>query len=125
MKIILSPAKKIYLDQKYDSISKYGLHWAAFIPVDSSYIWTPETYIKGIKKEQILGIEAPLWSETISTRAELEYLAFPRLIGAAEAGWSIEENRNWKDYKVRLANQTPYLNMMDIKYYPSKLIDWK
>lgn len=125
MKIILSPAKKIYLDQKYDTISKYGLHWAAYIPVDSAYIWSPEEYIKGINKEQILGVEAPLWSETINAREELEYLAFPRLIGAAELGWSIEENRNWEDYKVRLANQTPYLNMMDIKYYPSKLIDWK
>ena len=125
MKIILSPAKKIYLDQKYDSVSKYGLHWAAYISVDSAYIWSPEKYIKGINKEQILGVEAPLWSETINTREELEYLAFPRLIGAAELGWSIEENRNWEDYKLRLANQTQYLNMMDIKYYPSKLIDWK
>ncbi len=125
MKVILSPAKKIYLDMKYDSISKFGLHWAAYIPVDSSYNWSPENYIQGISKENILGIEAPLWSETISNIDELEYLAFPRLIGVSELGWSTESNRNWENYKVRLANQTPYLNQMKIKYYPSKLIDWK
>ena len=56
---------------------------------------------------------------------ELEYLAFPRLIGVSELGWSTESNRNWENYKVRLANQTPYLDKMNIKYYPSKLIDWK
>ena len=109
---------------KYDSISKFGLNWAAFIPIDSAYNWTPESYVKDLPKDKILGIEAPLWSETISTMEELEYLAFPRLVGISELGWSTQQNRNWDDYKIRLANQTPYFNKMNIKYYPSKLIDW-
>lgn len=125
MKIIMSPAKKAYLDMQYDSLSKFGLHWAAYVPVDSAYMWTPEKYVNGINKDDILGVEAPLWSETISNMEELEYLAFPRLIGIAEVAWSTEENRKWENYKVRLGNQTPYLNQMNINYYPSKLIDWK
>lgn len=125
MKVILSPAKRIYLDIKYDSLSKYGNRWIGYTPIDSSYNWTPEKYINGVFKDQILGIEAPLWSETVSNIQELEYLAFPRLIGVAELGWSIEENRNWENYKVRLANQTPYLNQMNINYFKSKCVDWK
>jgi hexosaminidase len=110
---------------QYDSLSKFGLHWAAYIPVDSGYNWDPETYVEGLPKESIMGIEAPLWSETISNSAELEYLAFPRLIGYAELGWSPSEHLNWEDYKERLAKQVPYLEKMNINYYPSKLIDWK
>ena len=124
MKVILSPAKKTYLDMQYDTLSKFGLHWAAYIPVDTAYVWTPEAY-EGIPTDQILGIEAPLWSETISNIDELEYLAFPRVIGYSELSWSTKENRNWEDYKVRLANQAPYLDRMDVKYYQSPLIDWK
>lgn len=124
MKVILSPAQKAYLDMKYDKDSKFGLTWAALIPVDSAYNWSPETFAE-IPRENILGIEAPLWSETISNIDELEYLAFPRIIGTAELGWTIPENRNWEDYKGRLANQTSFLEQMQIKYYPSKLIDWK
>ncbi|SNZ00291.1 family 20 glycosylhydrolase [Flagellimonas pacifica] len=124
-KILLSPAKKTYLDMQYDSLSKFGLHWAAYIPVDSAYIWSPEKYVPEIPKESILGIEAPLWSETISNSTELEYLAFPRAIGYAELGWSIDENRNWEDYKARLAKQVPYLKRMNISFYPSKLVDWE
>ena len=124
-KIILSPAKKAYLDMQYDSLSKHGLHWAAYIPVDSAYIWTPEKHIKGLSRENILGIEAPLWSETITNMAELEYLAFPRIIGYAELGWTKEGNRNWDDFKVRLANQTPYLEKMNVNFYPTELVDWK
>jgi hexosaminidase len=124
MKIILSPATKAYLDMEYDTLSKHGLHWAAYIPTDTAYVWTPEAY-EGIPMENILGIEAPLWSETISNIGELEYLAFPRAIGYAELSWTIQENRDWENYKVRLANQAPYLDRMNVKYYPSPRIDWK
>jgi hexosaminidase len=124
MQVIVSPAKKAYLDMSYDSISKHGLHWAAYIPVDTAYIWSPEEY-GGIPLENILGVEAPLWSETISNIDELEYLAFPRVIGYSELSWSIPENRNWEDYKIRLADQAPFLDRMDVKYYASPLIDWK
>jgi hexosaminidase len=122
MKVILSPASKAYLDLKYDKASKFGLTWAGYIPVDTAYIWSPELLLP---KEHILGIEAPLWTETVSNIEELEYLAFPRAIGYAELGWTTKENRDWEDYKVRLANQKSYLDFMNIKYYPSKLIDWK
>ena len=124
MQIILSPGQKAYLDMKYDENSKHGLTWAGYIPVDVGYNWSPETFAK-IPLESILGIEAPLWSETITNLDELSYLAFPRVIGYAELGWSIEQNRNWDDYRTRLANQAPYLRKEGIKYYPSKLIDWK
>ena len=124
MKVLMSPAKKAYLDMEYDTLSKYGLHWAAYIPVDTAYVWSPEKYA-GIPRENILGVEAPLWSETISNIEELEYLAFPRVIGYSELSWTTEENRDWENYKVRLGNQAPYLDRMDVKYYPSPRIDWK
>ncbi len=124
MKVLISPAKKAYLDMEYDTLSKHGLHWAAYIPVDTAYVWSPEKYA-GIPRENILGVEAPLWSETISNIEELEYLAFPRVIGYSELSWTTEENRDWENYKVRLGNQAPYLDRMDVKYYPSPRIDWK
>ena len=124
MKVLISPAKKAYLDMEYDTLSKHGLHWAAYIPVDTAYVWSPEKYA-GIPRESILGVEAPLWSETISNIEELEYLAFPRVIGYSELSWTTEENRDWENYKVRLGNQAPYLDRMDVKYYPSPRIDWK
>ena len=124
MKIIMSPAKKAYLDMKYDLQSEYGLNWAGYVPVDTAYIWKPENY-ENIPLKNILGIEAPLWSETISNSSELEYLAFPRAIGFAELNWSKPENRDWQNYKVRLGNQAPFLEKMNVNYYPSPLIDWK
>ncbi|RDY60989.1 family 20 glycosylhydrolase [Flagellimonas nanhaiensis] len=124
-KIILSPAEKTYLDMQYDTKSEFGLHWAGYIPVDVAYNWNPQTFVENLHQESILGLEAPLWSETISNSAELEYLAFPRAIGYAELGWSASEHCDWKDYRKRLGKQTAYLNRMNVNFYPSKLVDWE
>jgi len=124
MKIIMSPAKKAYLDMQYDKNSKHGLDWSNYIPTDLAYNWKPEAY-EDIPLKNILGIEAPLWSETISNIDALEYLAFPRVIGYAELGWTNAENRDWINYSLRLANHALFLNRMKVKYYRSPLIDWK
>ena len=123
-KILMSPANKAYLDMQYDSTTKFGLHWAAYIEVDSAYIWDPATLIPGVGKENILGIEAALWTETITNMDEMEYMVFPRLPGYAEIGWSPSSDRSWDEYKDRLAKQGERFKAMDIDYYQSVLVPW-
>jgi hexosaminidase len=115
-KVIMSPAKKAYLDMQYDSTTRLGLHWAGYIEVDSAYLWDPANYVKGIGRDAIIGIEAPIWSETIVTMDDLEYMAFPRLPGLAEIGWSPNGARNWEDYRKRLATHGPRMKAMGIDY---------
>jgi hexosaminidase len=123
-KIILSPAIKAYMDMKYDSTTKLGLNWAANIEVDSAYIWDPATFIPGVGKEKILGIEAALWTETITNLDEMEYMVFPRLPGYAEIGWTPASSRNWNEYKERLGKQAGRFKALGIDFYRSKLVPW-
>ncbi len=123
-KILMSPASKTYIDMKYDSTTTLGQKWAGYIEVDSSYIWDPATYVPGIGKESITGVEAPLWTETISNMDELEYMVFPRLPGIAEIGWSPATIRNWDDYKVRLGNFAGRFKDMNINFYRSPKVPW-
>ncbi len=124
-KLIMSPARKAYMDMQYDSTTRIGLHWAAYIEVDSAYIWALETIEEGVGKWDILGIEAPLWSETTENMDDIEYLVFPRLPGYAEIGWTPTSQRSWEEYKVRLGNHKARMEAMDIGFYPSKFVDWK
>jgi hexosaminidase len=123
-KILMSPSTKAYLDMKYDSTTTLGQNWAAYIEVDSAYIWDPTTLVPDIKKENIIGIEAPLWSETVTNMDEIEYLAFPRLCGIAEIGWTALPERNWNEYKERLGKHAIRLKNLGIDYFPSKLVPW-
>lgn len=123
-KVLMSPSKYAYIDMQYDSTSIYGLHWAAYIEVDDAYNWDPATLVPGIGRENIIGIEAPLWAETISNRQESEYLLFPRLPGYAEIGWTPAGLRNWDEYKVRLASHGERMKAMNINFYPSTKVEW-
>ena len=128
LKIVMSPASKAYLDMKYDSTSKHGLRWAGVIPIDTGYIWNPATLIDGIGKENIIGVEAPLWAETISNLDEAEYLLFPRLPGYAEMNWTQDTLRNWKNYRVRLSNEKAKWDIWGVDYFPSEKLlkdQWK
>ncbi|MDX1472328.1 MAG: family 20 glycosylhydrolase, partial [Flavobacteriaceae bacterium] len=105
--------------------SEFGLNWAGRIPLDTAYRWSPENYLKDIPKENIMGIEAPLWSETIIEIEDLEYLAFPRIIAYSELGWTKPENRNWENFKLRLAEHTEFLKYNNVNFYRSPVINWR
>jgi hexosaminidase len=123
-KLLMSPAARTYIDMKYDSTTVLGLKWAGYVEVDASYNWDPATLVAGIGKENITGIEAPLWTETITNMEEMEFMIFPRLPALAEVGWTPASLRNWDDFKLRLGEQGPRFKAMDINFYPSKLIPW-
>ncbi|WP_252223528.1 MULTISPECIES: family 20 glycosylhydrolase [unclassified Clostridium] len=114
MKMIISIAQKAYLDMKYNESTPYGLTWAGYIPVETAYKWDPTDYAP---KELVLGIEAPLWTETITDTKAMDYMIYPRLLGYAEIGWTPKENRDWSQYKNRLEKQGKRMKNQGINYY--------
>lgn len=123
-RVLMSPAKKTYIDMQYDRTTPIGLHWAAYIEVDDNYNWDPATYIPGVGKDNIIGIEAPMWTETITKLDDIEYMMFPRLPGVAEIGWTPAAQRNWDEYKFRLAQHAKFFEEMGINYYKSPRVPW-
>ena len=123
-RLIISPAKKTYMDMKYDSTTQLGLNWAGYIEIDTAYLWDPTTIEAGIKRKDIEGVEAPLWSETIVSRNDIEYMTFPRLPGYAEIAWSPMEKRSWDNYKNRLSQHGIRMEKMGISFYRSPKVPW-
>ena len=123
--LLISPASYAYLDMKYDSLTVSGLKWAGYVPLEKGYSWDPVALVEGIEKEDILGVEAPLWSETVGNSPEMELLAFPRLLGYAEIGWTRPESRDWEAYKARLAQHGKFLDQKAVNFYKSPAVDWK
>ncbi|MEE4214863.1 MAG: beta-N-acetylhexosaminidase [Bacteroidales bacterium] len=123
-KVLMSPAARAYLDMKYDSTTHLGLHWAGYIEVDHAYTWDPADMVEGVRKENILGVEAPLWTETITNIDEMEYMLFPRLPGYAEIAWTSPALRDWETYRQRLADHGTRFEDLEIDYYRSPLVPW-
>ena len=122
---IMSIASKAYLDMKYDATTPIGLNWAGFIDVRTAYDWEPAQQVSGVPESMLLGVEAPLWSETVATIGDLEWLAFPRLIAIAERAWSPPATRDWSSFRLRLGAQGPRLTALGVNFYRSSEVPWR
>lgn len=123
-KVIMSVANKAYLDMKYDSTTAIGLSWAGYIDVNTAYDWDPAAASDGVPESALLGVEAPLWSETVATIRDVEFLAFPRLMAIAEVGWSRADARDWNAFKARLGAHGPRLTALGVNFHRSPAVPW-
>ncbi|MEV0271688.1 beta-N-acetylhexosaminidase [Hamadaea sp. NPDC050747] len=123
-KVLMSPANLAYLDMKYVRKTKLGQTWAGLIEVDKAYSWNPGAYLTGVGEASVLGVEGPLWTETIRTAADIDYMVFPRLPALAELGWSPWSTHNWTAFATRLGAQGPRWKVMGVNYYHSPKITW-
>jgi hexosaminidase len=123
-KLVMSPANHAYLDMKYNAQTPLGQDWAGLIEVKDAYGWNPGAYLSGVPASAVLGVEAPLWTETIRTSADIEFMAFPRLPAIAELGWSPQSTHSWSAFRNRLAAQGPRWKVQGVHYYHSTQIPW-
>ncbi|MFC1997404.1 beta-N-acetylhexosaminidase [Chloroflexota bacterium] len=124
VKLLISPAQRAYIDMKYTKDTPLGLTWASITNTEKAYDWDPLTEVEGLVESAILGVEAPLWSETLVTMSDVEFMAFPRVIGIAEIGWSKTEGRGWDEYRERLATHGNRLTAKGVTYYRDPGVPW-
>jgi hexosaminidase len=134
MKVVMAPANHAYLDQRYARSvpAPLGQTWACNrgCDVDQFYNWDPGSYVTGVTDDDVIGVEGALWSETLVTLDNVEYMAFPRLLALAELGWSPRVERTatspaYQDFLARLAAQGPRLTAAGVNFYPSPEVPWR
>ena len=124
-RLILSPGDHAYLDMKYDDQTLLGLQWAGLVPVRQAYDWDPLTLVPGAIGSAVLGVEAPLWTETAANMRDLEFLAFPRIGAIADVAWAPAKARDWEAFRKRLGAQAPRWTALGINFYRAPEIEWR
>ncbi|MGP3535575.1 beta-N-acetylhexosaminidase [Microbacterium sp. RD1] len=128
--VILSPADVAYLDMKPEPGFRIGLEWAEGpTSVAAAYGWEPRDVVASLGDDDILGVEAPLWSETVRTLADIDALAFPRVAAVAEIAWSpapdASTERTWDSFRDRVARLGGLWSALGIGYHRSREIPWR
>ncbi len=123
--VILSNVTNFYMDMGYSwHQNEQGLHWGG--KVDEIDAWsglpaniyaTARTAVDGSpinittagdgkvkleKPENIIGIQAQLWGETLRSFDEVQYLLLPKMMGVSERAWTAipEWSRDLTDIKA-------------------------
>ncbi|WPU96369.1 beta-N-acetylhexosaminidase [Mucilaginibacter sabulilitoris] len=117
--IILCPRLPLYLDFVQDSTHRSGRKWGGLFNTYLDIYHFPENSLADsiCKKTNIIGIQANLWTETVSSKKRLDYLLFPRLAAAAEAGWCASSAKNDDMFNQRLKAHLLYYKKAGIYYY--------
>lgn len=113
-KVILTPVTHLYIDLAYNTSSEEpGQYWGGYVDIDKPFYFIPFDYLRNFKDDKtgklfpasaiksrepltaagranIVGIEAPLWSEKILSPDQLEYKLVPKLLAVAERAWATD-----------------------------------
>ena len=71
----------------------------------------------------MLGVEAALWSETLTSLADVEFMAFPRLLAVAEVACA-DAARDWDDFRSRVALEGMQLETLGVNFFRSHEVPW-
>ncbi|MFD4256787.1 family 20 glycosylhydrolase [Streptomyces sp. NPDC058534] len=126
-KAVVSAAGGSYLDQKYTPDTPIGLTWACGGTCDFQryYDWDPTTTVSGgIPESGVLGVEGPLWSETVRGGDQAEFLTLPRAAAILETGWTPKDQKNVTDFGERLARLGSHLTVAGANFYESPGAGW-
>ncbi|WP_163710712.1 glycoside hydrolase family 20 protein [Mangrovibacterium lignilyticum] len=103
--LILAPGDPLYFsrpDTRLFSVYNMKLYGPKF-PLD--------------KVDQIKGLQACVWAETVPSEMVADQLIFPRALALAERAWTDSSRLNWDDFKVRVSEQLKRLASMGVNYY--------
>ncbi|MGH9291056.1 MAG: family 20 glycosylhydrolase [Acidimicrobiales bacterium] len=131
--VIVSPLSHCYLDVPYaepsadptqaDRQSRVGLWLYSPLTLEKSFDWEPADALGPGRAEQVAGVEAAIWAETISNFDDLSFLLLPRLPGIAHKAWSTPDT-TWTDHRDRLARHDNLWAQDHLTYFRASTINW-
>lgn len=118
--VIMTPTDYCYFDYyqvEGEEQSEEPLAIGGFLPVKKVYLYEPLTKaLSDEKQKYILGAQANLWTEYITTEAQVEYMILPRMTALSEVVWSASETKDWNDFKSRFKRLSKTYDAMDLNY---------
>ena len=114
---ILSPQIPYYINRKQSNLPTephsqgYGTE-----TVEAVYNYVPMKNTPEELQSKYLGIQANFWSEWVVTADHLQYLLLPRLAAVAEAAWTQQDRRDYKEFEKRIQCEQLFYNLINVNY---------
>lgn len=116
--VIMAPTGYCYFDyqQTEDAYSEPSL-CGGNITVEKVYSLEPAAdSLSAVAKAHILGVQANLWSEYLTTETLVEYQALPRMSALSEVQWTQPERKDYQAFKSRLTRMLPLFERYHYHY---------
>jgi hexosaminidase len=118
--VVMTPTTYVYLDygQNPQPHSPYEpLMIGGYLPLSKVYSYNPlPAELTAAQQKHILGVQANLWTEYVTTPAKAEYMLFPRMLAVSEVAWTPAAQRSYAEFLPRLGQQYARLDAKKVTY---------
>ncbi len=115
--VIMSPDPIMYFDHLQGSSRDEPPGRVKVVSLSDVYAFEPVPRELDVDQARhVLGAQANLWGEYLTTPERVEYAAFPRAAALAERLWSPPERTAWNDFIARLPVQFDRYRALGIQY---------
>ena len=118
--VVMSPTTHLYINygQSQKPHSPYEpLMIGGYIPLDAIYNYNPlPAELTPEQQQHVLGPQANLWTEYITTPAAAEYMLFPRLLAVSEVAWRPAAAKTYAEFLPRMGQQFARLDARKVYY---------
>jgi hexosaminidase len=115
--VIMAPTDYCYFDYNQGDPSREPASIGGFLPLAKAYGYDPiPQELPQDRRHYLLGAQANVWTEYISTPDYLEYMLFPRLLAFSEAVWSPAVGGDYEGFRHRLPHQLDRLGRQQVRY---------
>ncbi|HVI47888.1 MAG TPA: beta-N-acetylhexosaminidase [Chitinophaga sp.] len=118
--VVLCPRLPFYFDFVQDSTHKIGRRWKDGEMNELRTVYNfSATQLPGIKEhsDRILGVQACMWTETISNSQRLDFMLFPRLAALAETAWIPAGSGDFNQFTSRLSSHLKLYQQNGLYYF--------
>jgi hexosaminidase len=117
--VVLCPRLPLYFDFVQDKDHLSGRKWNGSFNSESEVYNFPDKQMPAevLKSNQILGIQANLWTETVGSEKRLDFMIYPRIAALAEAAWTDSVSKNEVSFNERLKTHFLLYDKAGIYYY--------
>ncbi|WP_017259414.1 glycoside hydrolase family 20 protein [Pedobacter arcticus] len=101
--VVMTPGNPVYFDHYQAGPEGEPLAIGGFNTLKRVYDYEPIPHELNAEEQKfVLGAQANLWTEYITTKENVEYMVLPRMLALAEVVWTPKENKDWLDFNQRL-----------------------
>ncbi len=117
--VVMASNTHLYFDYYQADPQTEPLAIGGFIPLERVYSYDPvPSVLTDTQKKHILGVQAQIWTEYISTPEHAAYMAFPRGCALSEIAWTPMERKDYSDFYNRMTRHTQRLSYVKMHYRP-------
>lgn len=101
--VVMTPGNPVYFDHYQGDPASEPLAIGGFNTLKKVYSYEPVPgELTAEQANYVLGAQANLWTEFITTPSHVLYMVLSRMLVLSEVVWSPKESRNWSSFNERL-----------------------